>query len=87
LSGDNTADDSIDEFKSRATRQGLKLNPAITKLAVTAGLLFMPSLYANLFLDGFAIGNFGGSDNTFDIEFALEFFNGGFNVNLAGTGK
>ena len=70
--GDCPPDNGVDKFKTLSPGQRLELHPAVTKLAVTASLFFVAPLDPHFFLDGFAVGYFGGVQDNFDIELTLQ---------------
>src|SRR4030042_3352652 len=80
--GNGTSDNSIHEFKSTTSRERFELDPAVAELAVTAGLLFMPSLDSDFLFDCFFLRNFWDFKDHFDIEFSLELLGCGFDVDL-----
>src|SRR5579864_726253 len=69
--GNRTAENLVDELELGTAREGLHADPAVTELAVAAGLLFMTSLDIGFAADGFPIRDFGRLEGHVD---AVAFF-------------
>ena len=80
---DRAADDLVDEFKPAAMGQRFDFDPSIAKLAMSAGLFFLPSLGAGAAANGFFIGHLGRFEHHLGAIFAFQFLDDDFNMLLA----
>src|SRR5690606_5505860 len=78
--------DGVDEFVALAGFVRLELDPHVTVLATTAGLLGELAFLLHRLADGFAVGHLRGAHVGFTVEFALHAIDDDFEVQLAHAG-
>ena len=86
LSGDNTTNDLVFEHKAAATRERFHLDPAVGKLASSAGLFLMFSLDPGLAFDRLLIRDLRDIELHLHPEFSLYLFTCNLQMDLADTG-